>query len=766
MKINDNSINKSYLFYLIGFFSILALPLLAFSPFYPPEWGKAIAFKIIFSCLLFLFAWQMLSDRKFFQQISSVLKSQKTIFWLLFAVLLTVLLSTLFSSDIAFSLWSSPHRSGGSVVFIFLILFSVILFLTLKNDDWKKLWNFSFLIGDLIVAFAMLQYFNVFPDFLVSYAERPPSTLSNSILFAAYLMLLIFPAFCFVIKKPGRHKIFYLISLILFIFGIMIGGSRAAYLGILVAGFYFLFFYPIIKTEKPEDKNFLKKLPILKIAALALILFAALGIYYVNTRPKLPQFLEKNQIFQSVIGRLSIDLALEEPRFSAWKVASQALKEKPILGWGPENFAIGFDKYYDPSLPYLTKEWGSWWDRAHNIFLDLAVQYGILFLLAYFSFFGYLFWKLRKIKRRTERESTRITIHGIQSLFLAYFTALFFGFDSVTTYIILFFIIGYSLHLTAESEETAGFNNKNNLDWWLFLNKKRGIIAGILLIFLVIFLWKYNLKPLAINAKINKIMNMACEKKLPAFENLFNQKSFLDSFLRLKYVDEVKNCDQIAIEEQINYIKKGVKALKDVSMIRPNYTRTWLMLGSLNAVLMTNETNPQIKENLAKESNFYFEKALSLGPKHQETLAEWAKSYFVQENYPKMKEKSESCIALNDDVRSCYWYLGLSEILLGNKEKGEEHLKTAKEKSFLFDTRAAWSQLAIAYTKTENYKELISVYNSLTAIDPNSVQYRASLSVVYAKLGDFQSAKREALKIIDMAPEEKERVEEFLKTLR
>jgi tetratricopeptide (TPR) repeat protein len=282
---------------------------------------------------------------------------------------------------------------------------------------------------------------------------------------------------------------------------------------------------------------------------------------------------------------------------------------------------------------------------------------------------------------------------------------------------------------------------------------------------LIIFLWQYNLKPLFINAQINKAENMACAKKLPALEKAFSQKSFLDSYLRLFYVEETKKCLEENSLTSINYMQKGIEALKYVSKVRPLYTRTWILLGSFKTILFANETNPEAKQNLFKEANSDFERALSLGPKHQETLAEWAKLYFAAEDYAKMKELSEKCVSLNPDTNTCYWYLGLAEIALSDKEKGEEHLKTAREKRFPYETGAAYSQLAIVYTKTQNYQKLVSVYESLMSLDPKNIQYYATLAAVYKEMGNYKMAKETALKILDIAPEAKDEVNEFLKTL-
>lgn len=92
-------------------------------------------------------------------------------------------------------------------------------------------------------------------------------------------------------------------------------------------------------------------------------------------------------------------MAIADPRFSAWQITLKAIKEKPIFGWGPENLSIGFDKYYDPSLPYISKEWGGWWDRAHNIILDTAATFGIPAVIIYLALFAVLFWQLQKSKK-------------------------------------------------------------------------------------------------------------------------------------------------------------------------------------------------------------------------------------------------------------------------------------------------------------------------------------------------------------------------------
>ena len=99
-------------------------------------------------------------------------------------------------------------------------------------------------------------------------------------------------------------------------------------------------------------------------------------------------------------------------------------------------------------------------------------------------------------------------------------------------------------------------------------------------------------------------------------------------------------------------------------------------------VLIDKEENPENWEKLVEETKNGLEKAEELSPRRQEVLIEWAKFGLVANNFQLMKEKSQKCIELNSSLGDCYWYLGLSEILLGDKEEGEKDIEIAIEKDY------------------------------------------------------------------------------------
>jgi len=656
--------------------------------------------------------------------------------------------------------------------------------LILKEKDWQKIWDFAILIGILVSLIAIFQWQGLFKEILITAEQRPPSTIGGPIFLAIYLLLLSFLTLSFAIReKFVPKKIFYILSLFLFLFVIFLTYTRAAYFGLAVGFLYFLLFYP-------------RRLILLKILILIFLILGIYGIYYINAHSQLPQFIQENNLLLGAVQRLSIKAALEDARVSGWPIGFEALKERPILGWGPENFAVGFDKYYDPILPAIAREYGSalgWWDRAHNFFLDIGVTAGIPALIIYLLLFGSLFWQLQRLKSdanlRMKYESTNDSIiaHGIQATFIGYLAANFFSFDTFSTYLISFLIIGYSLHLISfkntESVSADQSSHQRKSASTSGISKWRWLIMFFLFIALIWFLWTKNIKPFQINTQINvakyQVENNMCEQGLARMEKVLPKRSFLDSYLRIKYADFMKNCGPALPGKSLEFAQKGREIMKEAVEIQPYFTRSWILLGNFTNILIEkksdeiiNETDPEkiqkLKEelnNLKNEANSYFEKANKLSPKRQEVFLGWINTDLLTDEYQKAKEKAEKCIEINPRPGDCYWYLALSQITLKDFEKAKENIKIASQKGHPIDSFESLSQLAEVYTRVKNYQELEVVFKKLIQLKPNEPQYHATLAFVYKELGEFDKAREEALIVLQLLPEARGEVELFLQTL-
>ena len=131
-------------------------------------------------------------------------------------------------------------------------------------------------------------------------------------------------------------------------------------------------------------------------------------------------------------------------RFAIWSIAYEGFKERPILGWGQDNFNYVFNKYYDPKI-YDQEQW---FDRAHNVFFDWLIAGGILGLLSYLALFV---TAIVAIWRSRAHEKDLYFLFSdkvlLTALLIAYFIHNLFVFDSITSYILFFGVLAFvSIH--------------------------------------------------------------------------------------------------------------------------------------------------------------------------------------------------------------------------------------------------------------------------------------------------------------------------------
>jgi tetratricopeptide (TPR) repeat protein len=249
-------------------------------------------------------------------------------------------------------------------------------------------------------------------------------------------------------------------------------------------------------------------------------------------------------------------------------------------------------------------------------------------------------------------------------------------------------------------------------------------------------------------------------------DKILPQHSFLDSYARMEYGYFVGDCNYYSYPvTNLDYTKKGFKAISEAVKIQPLYTRYWLFLGRSEYAFALEEQNADTKKELIKQADDYIDKAMQLSPKRQEALIEKAKLRMLALDYKNAQDYSEKCIALNPDFGGCYWYLGLAEICLKDNADAEKNIKTASDKGFGISSQERLDELANAFASILDYKDLISVYQQLISKSPNTAQYHSSLAFVYKEAGEYDKARQEALIALQLSPESKPNVDAFLKTL-
>lgn len=748
-----------------GIVAVLLLPLLNIPPFFsPPDWGKAIVFRLILSTLLLLFTWQILSGKQRMPKIAW--KSTEGILVCLLVLFLGIfLLATVFSVDPAFSFLGDPQRSGGTLNLTSLVLFALFLFAAFPQEQpWKLFINGLLLAGAAVSFVAIMQWQGWFSTFLVATGARPTSTMGSSMTLALFLLLLLFLTFAMFAKaNSSRSRMLYGAGAALFAFVIFLTETRAALLGLAVGLFFFLGWYPT------QQKKYTL---ILKGILLAVFLAGGGMVLAANTLSSPP----------SILTRLQIETLLRDTRFAAWQVTIQALQERPLLGYGPENFSVGFDKHYDPALPGMDRirvgTLEGWWDRAHNLLLDTAMQAGFGAVFVLLAFFGVLLWGLQQVKKR--RPQSALLAHSIQASLIAYFVAGLFSFDTFSVQLALFFLIALSLHLISNQHESVLYQHGSAV-----LNKSaKSVLIGALFIAFIWFNWQAGISPLLANAHINRAQSLVEQKRCSEAFALMDKASqkkqgFLRSYIGLSYADMILRCREQVLSRvegqnpalRLQLAQKGLSALHEALQARPSYIRGWIALGGLTNLILENEltTNPNSPRvaQLTQEATAAFQSALALGQKRQEVYVEWAKTFLVLKDYEGAKQKARECLNIDPELGACWWQLARAEILLGNAKNGAAALRTAEAQGYGVTSAGTLLQLVNAYLAAEDYENLADVYDLLTNSNygPTNAQYHASFAAVNKILRRNEAARREALAVLLLNPAAKEDVRAFFNAL-
>lgn len=428
--------------------------------------GKAIFFRVMVGIsLLFLLLYQL---QKKNQEILPCLprlprpwRGKQPILLAALAFALISVLVALTGVNPNFSFFSNFERGMGAFQILHYFLFFLLSIFLLKNkSDWLNFIKF-FLIVSLLASLYGLGQMTDSPFFIsrVPPGARITGTLGNPIYLSNYLLFVYFFTFWILIKKLGSH-IFWGFTLILQTSVFFFACTRATTLALVSGIFIFLILKLISHIKKRAiNKTFAAYL-------VCLIVFTGIGLafYLSQTNPfwravpcvsrfataEVPERLTK--IFRigmpAGISPMAESLEFRAPGFNyrlwTWGSALAGFIEKPIFGWGQENFPYIFDKYY--SAKHFGRE--VWFDRAHNLFLEYLTSGGILLLSAYLFMFGIVIKKIRKTIA-TPLKELAIALIG------AYLIQGIFGFEDLSTFLFLFIFFGFINYLAKDKEQQA-----------------------------------------------------------------------------------------------------------------------------------------------------------------------------------------------------------------------------------------------------------------------------------------------------------------------
>ena len=202
--------------------------------------------------------------------------------------------------------------------------------------------------------------------------------------------------------------------------------TRGAFLGLAAGVAAFLLFSALSKNGVFR-----------RASAMILIILVLLGafLYQIRSSP-LMQKLSLTRFFNITLSNLST-----QSRFWSWGSAVEGWKERPIFGWGPENYNRLFDKYFDTRHFVPNQPSDTWYDRAHSIIFDYLAETGVVGLLGYLGVFGVLFFWFFKRSPLTDLSPPEKGL--VLAMTAAYLVQGLVIFDVLPIYLNLFLFLGF-----------------------------------------------------------------------------------------------------------------------------------------------------------------------------------------------------------------------------------------------------------------------------------------------------------------------------------
>lgn len=743
-----------------GIFAIpIILPfIVSASMFFPYITGKNFTFRIIVEIVLSAWIILALLDARYRPRFSWILAS-----FALFVLVIGV--ADIFGVNPFKSFWSNFERMEGYIAILHLFAYFIVMGTVLNTEKlWSAFW-YSSLGTSIIIAFIGLKpIVDVLPN-IVS-IPRIDASFGNPIYLAVYSLFHAFIALILMDRWRGTGfvRVALALTALLHIVTMTLTQTRGTVLGFLVGAFITTLLIAIFERERK----------ILRAVAIGALLFvvAVVGMGY---QLKDTEFAKTTPIV-SRYTQIDLTSGTVKARFMNWGVAWEGVKERPLLGWGQDNFEYVFAKHFDPGM-YAEEPW---FDRTHNIIFDWLIAGGFLGLIAYLliptSLFAHMWVIDSKEKGRSLRSMFRFDALRIlftrrdyaftateralwTGLITAYLVHNLFVFDNIISYILFVSVLAY-VHWRVTHEHQPLFKEVSIAH--------ETVVTAVLPVVVVVGLigmWYVNYPGIQTSqALIDSLMQ---ERQLPngrmvrqAPEDILEHYRRAASYDQLGRQEVREQLVQMAVNmRRAEGVQEETKrAFEEFSIQEterelarnPYSPRLWLFAGSLYGGIG--------KMDLAEEA---FKKVTELAPNKQLSLFQLGEVYQILNKEEKALEVFKHAFEVKpeyDMARKMY----AQSLIRNGKDKEAVDLLTEQ-----FGTPAVDDErLFMEWSKAKRFDIVVMILERRVEEKPEDIQLRVSLAAAYKEAGDTPKAVRTLEQIKEEYPEYEEQVTQFIQEVR
>jgi O-antigen ligase/tetratricopeptide (TPR) repeat protein len=729
---------------LTGIFCVPFLPLVvANSLFFPFITGKNFAFRIIVEVILASWAVLAFLDASYRPRFS----------WILGAFMWFV--AVIFAADIFGvsphkSLWSNYERMEGFVTLIHLFGYFVVLSSTLTTEKlWRAFFATSVGVACLMSIFAFGQIAGTFQ--INQSATRIDARLGNAAYLAIYMLFHVYLALLLAVGSRAKNMRYTYIALaVMFVFVLFQTGTRGTALALGGSAFLTGLYIALFAKADLIVRKF-------AIGAVALVV-VSIGAFVL---------LKDSEFIKSYpnLARIStISLGEAQTRFTIWALAFEGVKQRPILGWGQENFNYVFNQNYKASL-YAQEPW---FDRVHNIVFDWLIAGGIVGFLAYVAtIFSTLYYATIRPLYQRYSETFSVPERGlILGVLAGYIAHNMFVFDNLISYTLFVAVIAF---VHARIGEAIPSLMNLRVEEAIVKN----IVAPTALVIGLGTLYLVNIPGIqAASALIDGFRGTTPDVQYAAFDKALTSGTFASQEVR----------------EQFTRISQGI--LQDPQMA----VKIRQAFPTLTAADQNAKVN-ELREKFISRAESELESQIAETPDDVRILVFQSSFLRSTGKTTEAMEVLEKAVALSPEKQQTHFELGLALIQSGQTKEAMARFKTAYDLEPKNDQARMFYAMAALYTNdlklrdelitpefksqyvtndmilralydTKNYKELTALLKERIALQPGDVQLRVSLAAILREMDDIPGAILTLEQAIVDFPDFKEQGTAYIATLK
>ncbi len=714
---------------ILGLVAALFVPfIVADSQFFPFITGKAFVFRILVEILFGVWLAGMFWNKELIPKFS----------WITGSVLVFIALITLADlSGVSFyrSFWSNFERMDGLITLLHMLAYFFVAAATLNNRfKWNVFFNTSIAASVIMSFYAFLQMAHKIQ--INQGGVRVDGTFGNATYLAVYMLFNIFIALFLTFRAHQENRSYkwfvtgvYGIAMLFQGIVLYATATRGAILG-LIGG---VLLPAIIVAIWGKEYPGFRKISIGTIAAVLILVggfFAIRNADFVKRSPTLNRF-----------ASLSVQELNTQGRRYVWPMAVKGFLEKPILGWGQENFNYVFNKYYDPRM--FTQE--PWFDRAHNVVLDWLVAGGLLGFLGYMSMFVAVLVLIIKSKKFSLIDKA-IWI----GLLAAYFFQNLFVFDNLVSYMYFFAILAF-VHSDFVQEKTNSWFERVFGDG----RTAQKIAPVVAVILVIVFIYGLNAKQISANREIIQAIvpgQLNAEDSLLAFKKVFDRQTFADGEATEQLFVQMQKFGGADVSDQAkkDFAELAVNRFNIQLQKYPNDARTLLFTGTLLDRLGDFKTSIP-----------YLERALENSPKKQSIMFELGLAHLSAGEYSSALETLKKAYDEVPDFNDAKILYAVALLYNKNIDEAKKIMAQVPVEVLVSDER-----IIAALAGTGHLSDAVGLIEKRAVLQPKSPEVRFRLAAGYLALN--QRAKAiEILRVISKDfPANKDQADYYIKEIQ